>query len=61
LAIAPPGEIVEARRPFGAKTAADVLVAAKGWINDRRHDATNFRDVDLNGTIMFDELVADFN
>jgi hypothetical protein len=47
-----PGEIVEARRPFGAETAADALLAAKGWINDKRHDATNFRVVDLDGTIL---------
>jgi hypothetical protein len=40
-----PGEIVEARRPFSAETAADALLAAKGWINDRRRDATNFRVV----------------
>jgi len=56
-----PGEIVEARRPFGAATAADALLNAKGWINDRRHDATNFRVVDLDGTILFDQLVADFS
>ncbi len=56
-----PGEIVEARRPFGAATAADALLNAKGWINDRRHDATNFRVVDLDGTILFDKLVAEFN
>ena len=56
-----PGEIVEARRPFGAKTAADALLAATGWINDGRHDATNFRVVDLDGTILFDKLVADFS
>ncbi len=56
-----PGEIVEARRPFGAQTAADALLAAKGWINDRRHDATNFRVVDLDGVIMFDRLVAEFS
>ena len=56
-----PGEIVEARRPFSAETAADALVAAEGWINDRRNDATNFRVVDLDGAIVFDKLVADFN
>jgi hypothetical protein len=56
-----PGEIVEARRPFSAKTAADALVAAKAWINGSEHNATNFRVVDLDGTIMFDEPVADFN
>ena len=56
-----PGEIVEARRPFSAETAADALVAAEGWINDRRNDATNFRVVDLDGEIVFDKLVADFN
>ena len=56
-----PGEIVEPRRPFGAETAADALLAAKGWINDKRHDATNFRVVDLDGTILFDKPVAEFN
>jgi hypothetical protein len=33
----------------------------KGWINDERHDATNFRVVDLDGTILFDKLLAEFN
>jgi hypothetical protein len=56
-----PGEIVEARRTFRAVNAAEALLAAKGWINDRRHDATSFRVVDLAGAIMFDELVADSN
>jgi len=56
-----PGEIVEARRAFGAETAADALLAAKGRINARRNDATNFRVVDLDGTIMLDTPVADFN
>jgi hypothetical protein len=51
-----PGEIVEAR-----ETAADALLAAKGWINDSRHNAANFRVVDPDGTIVFDELVADIN
>jgi hypothetical protein len=37
------------------------LLAAEGWINDRRNDATNFRVVDLDGAIVFDKLVADFN
>jgi hypothetical protein len=55
-----PGEIVEARRPFGAATAAVALLNAKGWINDRRHDATNIRVVDLDGAILFDKLVAEF-
>ena len=55
-----PGEIVEARRAF-AETAADALLAAKGRINARRNDATNFRVVDLDGTIMLDTPVADFN
>ena len=49
-----PREIVEARRPFSAETAEDALLAAKRWINDGRHNATNFRVVDLDGTIMFD-------
>ena len=35
-----PGEIVEARKPFSAKTAADALLAAKAWINDSEHNAT---------------------
>ena len=56
-----PGEIVEARRPFSAETVAGALLAAKGWINDSRHKATNFRIVDLDGTIMLDRLVADSN
>jgi hypothetical protein len=56
-----PGEIVEARRSFSAETAADALLAAEGWINDRRNDATNFRVVDLDGAIVFDKLVAEFN
>lgn len=56
-----PGDIVESRRPFGAESAADALRAAKGWINDRRHDAKNFRVVDLDGTVLFDKLVADFS
>ena len=56
-----PGEIVEARKPLGAETAADVLLTAKEWISDSRHNATNFRVVDLDGTILFDKLVAEFN
>jgi hypothetical protein len=55
-----PGEIVEARKPFGAASAADALLAAKGWINDSRHNATNFRVIDFHGIIIFDKLVADF-
>jgi hypothetical protein len=55
-----PGEIVEARRPFSGKSAADALLAAKAWINDSRHNATNFRVIDFHGTIIFDKLVADF-
>jgi transposase InsO family protein len=35
------------------------LLATKGWINDRRYDATNFRVVDRDGTIMLDEPVAE--
>jgi hypothetical protein len=54
-----PGEIVEARRPFSAETTADALLAAKGWINDSRHNAINFRVVDLDGTIIIDKLVAE--
>ncbi len=54
-----PGEIVEARTPFGARTAADALLAAKTWINGGGHDATSFRVTDLDGTVMIDELVAD--
>jgi hypothetical protein len=55
-----PGEIVEARRPFTAESAADALLAAKGWINDSRHNAINFRVVDPDGKTMFDELVVNF-
>jgi hypothetical protein len=54
-----PGEIVEARRPFGAQTAAEALQAAKAWINDSEHNATNFRVVDYDGAIIIDKLVAD--
>ena len=54
-----PGEIVEARRPFSPETTAEALLPAKGWINDRRYDATNFRVVDRDGTIMLDEPVAE--
>ena len=56
-----PGEIVEARKPFSAKTAADALLAAKAWINDSEHNATNFRVVDRDGTMLSDKLVTDFN
>ena len=56
-----PGEIVETRKPFSAKTAADALLAAKAWINDSEHNATNFRVVDRDGTILSDKLVTDFN
>ncbi|HEY4986695.1 MAG TPA: hypothetical protein VII39_08755 [Bradyrhizobium sp.] len=55
-----PGEIIEARRSFSAATAADALLAAKTWINDKTHSATNFRVVDSDEAIMFDKLVADF-
>jgi hypothetical protein len=55
-----PGEIVEARRSFTAETDEDVLSAAKKWINDRSHNATNFRVLDRDGTIVFDKLVAEF-
>jgi len=55
-----PGEIIEARRSFSAATAADALLAAKTWINDKTHSATNFRVVDSDETIMFDKLVAEF-
>jgi hypothetical protein len=55
-----PGEIVEARRPFSAQTAGDALLTARVWINDSEHNAINFRVIDLDGTIIFDELVADF-
>ena len=30
-----PDEIVEARRPFSAETAADALLAAKPWITEQ--------------------------
>jgi hypothetical protein len=55
-----PGEIIEARRSFSAETAADALLAAKTWINDKTHGATNFRVVDSDEAIMFDQRVADF-
>jgi hypothetical protein len=54
-----PGAIVEARRPFRAETAAEALLAAKGWINDSSHNATSFRVVDLDGTTMLDKPVAE--
>jgi len=56
-----PLEIVEARKPFNAETAADALLVAMAWINDSRHNATNFRVIDPDGTVIFDKLVADFN
>jgi hypothetical protein len=56
-----PGEIVEARKFLNAGTAADALLAATAWINDSRRYATHFRIVDLDGIIIFDKLVADFN
>ena len=56
-----PGEIVEARRPFSAESVAAALRDAKGWITDSRHNAKRFRVVDLDGTIVFDKLVMDFN
>ena len=51
-----PGEIVDARKPFGGQTAPEALQAAMAWIAD---SATNFRVVDFDGTIIIDELVAD--
>jgi len=54
-----PGEIIEARKPFDTETVADALLAAKAWINDSRHNATNFRVIDLDGTIIIDKLVAE--
>jgi hypothetical protein len=51
-----PGEIVEARRPFDAETAADALMNAETWINNGEHNSTNFRVVDLDGTILIDSL-----
>jgi hypothetical protein len=56
-----PGEIIEARRSFGAETVADALQAAKTWINDKTHFATNFRVVDSDETIVVDKLVADLD
>lgn len=56
-----PGEIVDARRSYSADTAADALIAASRWINDGSHDATRVRVIDGDGTIMFDQLVANFN
>ena len=56
-----PDEIVEARKPFNAETAADALLAAKAWINDSRHNATNFRVIDPDGTVKFDKLVTDLD
>ena len=56
-----PGELVAARRTFSAETAADALLAGKGWIDDRRHDATSCRVVDCDGATVFDRLVTDFN
>ena len=52
------GEIVEARKPFSAETAADALKAATAWIYDGGHNATNFRVIDPDGTILFDSPVA---
>jgi hypothetical protein len=53
-----PGEIVEARRSFGAETAMGALRAAMGWISGGGHDATSVRIVDNFGTIMFDTPVT---
>jgi hypothetical protein len=53
-----PGEIVEARRPFSAETAADPFKAAMAWIKDGGHNATNFRVIDPDGKILFDSIVA---
>jgi hypothetical protein len=53
-----PGEIVEARKPFDAVSAADALIVAKAWMIDSEHYATNFRVVDLGGTILIDRLVT---
>jgi hypothetical protein len=53
-----PGEIVEARRPFSAETAAAALGTAMGWINGGGHTATNVRIVDPVGTTIFDKPVA---
>ena len=53
-----PGEIVEARRSFGAKTATDALRVAMGWINDSGHNAIRFRIVNAAGTIACDKPVA---
>jgi hypothetical protein len=46
-----PGEIVEARRCWRPRSASTIEVT----------NATNFRVVDRDGTIVFDKLVADFN
>jgi hypothetical protein len=53
-----PGEIVEARRSFGAATATDALRVAMGWINDSGHNAIRFRVVNTAGTIACDKPVA---
>jgi hypothetical protein len=54
-----PGEIVESRRSFAAKTAKGAVLAAKAWITDGNHTATRLRVLDDPGTVMFDELVTE--
>jgi hypothetical protein len=54
-----PGEIVEARKPFGAVSAADALLAAKAWIINGGHEATNFRVVDRGAKVLLDKSVAE--
>jgi hypothetical protein len=56
-----PGEIVEARKPFGAVSPADALLAAKAWIINSGHDATNFRVVDCDATVWLDKSVAELS
>lgn len=52
------GEIVEARKSFDAASATDALVIAKAWLIGSEHNATNFRVVDLAGTILIDRLMT---
>jgi hypothetical protein len=54
-----PGEIVDCRRSYTAKTAKGALLAAKGWIADGNHTATRLRVLDDGGTVMFDQPVTE--
>jgi hypothetical protein len=54
-----PDEIVEARRSFSAASAEDAFSAAKEWISDSGHGATNFRIIAVDGAIVFDKAITE--